>query len=102
MTRTSDPEDPSIAAAADWDLDQAWRTRLFRTIMDERKQRQQDLLSIEQEKKELEQQRMQVDRDRYDLENREVRILEAEPLIPIARQLQQMGTDINQFLPWIE
>jgi nucleotide-binding universal stress UspA family protein len=42
------------------------------------------------------------DRARYDLENREVRILEVEYLIPIAKQLQQMGTDINQFLPWVE
>lgn len=45
---------------------------------------------------------MQIDRARYDLENREVRIIEAEPLIPIARQLQDLGTNINQFLPWIE
>jgi hypothetical protein len=60
------------------------------------------LLLIEQKKKELEQQRMHIDRARYELENKEVWILEAEPLIPIARQLQDLGTDINQFLPWIE
>ena len=57
---------------------------------------------IEQKKKELEQQRMQGERARYDLEIREIKLLEAEPVTPIARQLQQMGTDINQFSPWVE
>ncbi|MFZ0510615.1 MAG: hypothetical protein WAM14_03330 [Candidatus Nitrosopolaris sp.] len=66
--------------------------------MQAKKQRRE----LEQKKKEPEQQRTQIDRARYDLENREVRILEAEPLIPVARQLQDLGTDINQFLPWIE
>jgi len=36
------------------------------------------------------------------LEIREIKLLEAEPLIPIARQLQDLGTDINQFLPWVQ
>ena len=36
------------------------------------------------------------------MEIREIKLLEAEPLIPIARQLQDLGTDITQFLPWVE
>jgi hypothetical protein len=71
-------------------------------VMEAKKQRRDELLLIEQKKKDLEQQRMQVDRARYGLEIREIKLLEAEPLIPIARQLQDLGTDINQFLPWVE
>lgn len=82
-------------------MDLGWST-VFRQIEEDKKQRRDELLLIEQKKKELEQQRMQIDRARYDLENREIRIIEAEPLIPIARQLQDLGTDINQFLPWVE
>jgi hypothetical protein len=57
---------------------------------------------LEQKKKELEQQRIQVDRARYDLQIREIKLLDAEPLILVARQLQDLGADINQFLPWVE
>jgi prefoldin subunit 5 len=78
-------------------MDLEW-SMVFEQVTEIKKQRRE----LEQKKKELEQLRMQVDRARYDLENREVRILEVEYLIPIAKQLQQMGTDINQFLPWVE
>jgi hypothetical protein len=74
----------------DQDLEEGW-SMVFEQVMEVKKQR-----------RELEQQRMQVDRARYDLEIREIKLLEAEPLIPIARRLQDLGTDINQFLPWIE
>jgi len=82
-------------------MDSSW-SMVFEQVIQAKKQLRDELLLIEQKKKELEQQRMQVDRARYDLEIREIKLLEAEPLIPIARQLQQMGTDINQFLPWVE
>jgi hypothetical protein len=72
-------------------MDLGW-SMVFEQVMEAKKQR------AEQKKKELEQQRMQVGGARYDLENREIKLLEAEPLIPIARQLQQIGTDIKQFL----
>jgi len=71
---------------------------IFEQVMEIKKQRRE----LEQNKKELELRKMQVDRARYDLEIREIKLLEAEPLIPIARQLQDLGTDINQFLPWVE
>jgi hypothetical protein len=66
-------------------IDLGWST-VFRQIEEDKKQRRDELLLIEQKKKELEHQRMQIDRARYDLENREARVIEAEPLIPIARQ----------------
>jgi hypothetical protein len=82
-------------------MDIGW-SMVFEEVMEAKKQRRDEERTLEQKKRELEQQRIQVDRARYDLEIREIKLLEAEPLIPIARQLQQMGTDINQFLPWIE
>jgi hypothetical protein len=82
-------------------MDLGW-SMVFGEVMEAKKQRRDELLLIEQKKRELEQQRIQLDRARYDLEIREIRLLEAEPLIPIARQLQDLGTDITQFLPWVE
>jgi len=75
---------------------------VFERVMEAKKQRRDEERTLEQKKRELKQQRMRVDRVRYDLEIREIKLLEAEPLIPIARQLQDLGTDINQFLPWVE
>jgi hypothetical protein len=94
------PEEPIIPATEV--QDESFMDLVFEQVMESKKQRRDELLLIEQKKKELEQQRMQVDRARYDLEIREVKLLEAEPLIPIARQLQDLGTDINHFLPWVE
>ena len=71
---------------------------VFEQVTEIKKQRHE----LEQKKREVEQHRIQVDWARYDLEIREIKLLEFEPLIPIARQLQQMGTDINQFMPWVE
>ena len=82
-------------------MDLGW-SMVFEQVMQAKQQLRERTLLIEQKEKDLEQQRMQVDRARYDLEIREIKLLEAEPLIPIARQLQDLGTDINQFLPWVE
>jgi hypothetical protein len=38
----------------------------------------------------------------YELDSREAKVCQVEPLLPLARQLQDLGTDINQFLPWVE
>ena len=51
---------------------------------------------------EIKKQRRELDQKKNELERVQIKLLEAEPFIPIARQLQQMGTDINQFLPWVE
>ena len=71
---------------------------VFEQVAEIKKQRRE----LEEKKRELQQQSMQLEQQRYDLEIREIKLLEAEPLIPIARQLQDLGVDINQFLPWIE
>jgi hypothetical protein len=71
---------------------------IFEQVTEIKKRRRE----LEQKEKELEQERMQDERARNDLEIREIGLLEVEPLILIARQLQDLGTDINQFLPWSE
>jgi hypothetical protein len=43
-----------------------------------------------------------IDQRNHDLEVRENKLLEIEPFIPLARQLQAMKIDITNFLPWVE
>jgi hypothetical protein len=93
-----DPEDPSIEI--DWDSDETWQRRFFRTIMDERKQRQEERQELEGERQQIAQIRRNIDQQKYDLEVRENKLIELEPFIPLAKQLQAMKIDITNFLPW--
>ena len=87
----SDSEISPITLGIDWD--QNWESRFWARIMDERRQRQQELLLIEQKRQELDveirqiaQIRRSIDQYRYDLQ-------ELEPFIPVAMQLQAMKID---------
>jgi prefoldin subunit 5 len=64
--------------------------------------RRHELELIQQKWQELEQEKKNIVQLRHDLEARENRLVELQPLIPSAKQLQAYGIDINQFLPWIE
>jgi len=63
-------------------MDSGW-SMVFEQVTEIKKQRHE----LEQKKREVEQHRIQVDWARYDLEIREIKLLEFEPLILIARQL---------------
>jgi hypothetical protein len=89
-------------------MDFGW-SMVFKEVREAKKQRRDELLLIDRKKRELEEQKRQidqefrsVDRAKYELDSREAKVCEVEPLLPLARQLQDLGTDINQFLPWVE
>jgi hypothetical protein len=93
----------------DWDSDENWQRRFWARIMEEKKQRERDILLMEEQRQELEEERgnlaqvmHSIDQRNHDLEVRENKLLEIEPFIPLARQLQAMKIDITNFLPWVE
>jgi hypothetical protein len=105
----SDSEDNEPSIEIDWDSDQNWQRRFFRSIMDERRRRKEQILLIDQktrelneEKQNLAQIRYSIDQQNHNLEVRENKLIELEPFIPLAKQLQAMKIDITNFLPWVE
>ena len=96
-----------------WDIDETWPTRLWQRIMEERKQRQQEILLIQQMKHELEEEKQQIAQTRHDLEVRESqfadtllqfdnRYCDILCLLPSLKELQSLGLDPHQILTWVE
>src|SRR5215831_2826216 len=84
-------------------------TPILEQIEQEKAQRQNERLSIQQDKeilarreKYLEDAKKEIDQARNDLDIRETRILQVEPLLPIARQLQELSLGFDDIIPWIE
>ena len=50
----------------------------------------------------LEDAKKEIDQARNDLDVRETRILQVEPLLPIAKQLQELSLGFDDIIPWIE
>jgi hypothetical protein len=103
-------EEPSIhtivessnSDAVDWDFDEAWRTRFLKTIMEERRQRSEELALIEHEtRKQIEQSKHNLDSASYSLEIREQKLLEVEPFLAMARQLRDMSLGFEELIPWV-
>ena len=84
-----------------WDSE-LWSSRIFHEIRTAKKERNDELLLIKHRRQELEEERQQIAQIRCNLEARESKVLELEPFIPLARQLQAMKIDITNFLPWVE
>jgi len=103
-----DSENPLVAVAIDWDSDQNWQTRFWARIMDERRQRQQELLLLGQKRQELEIERQQIaqirsniDQQKRELEVRQNKMIDYESLIPPARELRNCGITLELILPYL-
>ena len=84
-------------------------TPILEQIEQEKAQRQNERLSIQQDKeilarreKYLEDAKKEIDQARNDLDVREIKILQVEPLLPLARQLQELSLGFDDIIPWIE
>lgn len=105
----STPSDLTYSPGWDPDDDQAMRTRFWARIMEEKEEKRKTLQLIEQKTHELNQEKQNLAQIRYsidqwnnDLKARESKLIELEPFIPLAKQLQAMKIDIPNFLPWVE
>ncbi|MFZ0223268.1 MAG: hypothetical protein WAM42_16415, partial [Candidatus Nitrosopolaris sp.] len=85
-------EDPSIVLGIDWDSDQVWERRFIHYVMDDKKQRQQQLQLIERRQQELDEQKRQIENIRQDLEARENKL----------RHLKDIGISFDQALVWVD
>jgi hypothetical protein len=75
---------------------------ILRQIRREKDQRRHELLVIDRRKQKLSEWKKRLEQMQYDLTARESRILESEPFLPLARQLQEMKLALEDALPWIE
>ena len=75
-----DPENPPI----DWD--ETWQRRFWTRIMQEKKQRERDILLMEQQRQQIAQIRQSIDQQKYDLEAREAKLQSIQPLIPSVKE----------------
>ena len=78
----------------------AWM-RILNQIRKEKDQRRHELLLIDRKQK-LEEWKAKLDQKTKQLDSREARILEAEPFLAVAKQLQEMKLALEDALPWIE
>jgi hypothetical protein len=104
----SDEKEP-VTSEMDWDSDQFRWSRMMAEIRGAKEERRKELLSIDQnwqavnqKWQELTAEKQNLIQFKQNLDARESKLIEIEHLIPIARQLQQMGTDITNFLPYVE
>jgi hypothetical protein len=76
--------------------------RILNQIRKEKDQRRHELLLIDRRKQKLEEWKAKLDQKTKQLDSREAQILEAEPFLAVAKQLQEMKLALEDALPWIE
>jgi hypothetical protein len=98
----SDIEDRFDVERRAWDYyGFAW-TRILEQINQEKYQRKYEMRVIERRKQKLVEWKAKLDEKTKQLESREVRIIEAEPFLAVAKQLQNLGMDMEVTKHWIE
>ena len=81
-----------------------WST-ITKQIEKDKAQRRHELAVIEQRQRYLEIAKQEIDQARNDLDMRESKILQVEPFLPLARQIQDLSLTVDDIIPcfsWIE
>lgn len=86
----------------DWDSEQNWQRRFFKTVMDEKRCREDQIRLMRRQRQELDEQQKQINQQRENVETREKKLLSVEELIPSAKQLKDIGIDFVEALIWID
>jgi hypothetical protein len=96
----SNPANSSVG----WDPDDqtSVNRRFFKTILDERKRRQEEERSLEEQRAYLIQERHNIEEQKKTLEAREKKLLSVEDPIPSAKQLKEIGMGFVEALAWID
>ena len=87
-----------------WDPDDqtSVNRRFFKTILDEKKRRQEEEHSLEEQRAYLIQERHNIEEQKKTLEAREKKLLSVEDLIPSAKKLKDIGIGFVEALVWID
>jgi len=103
-----DSENPPASVPIGWDSDENWQRRFWARIMEEKKQRERDILLMKKQRQELEkerqhiaQTRQSIDQQKYDLEAREAKLQSIQLLIPSVKELQAMGVTFDLLIPYL-
>ena len=98
----------SSPSVAEMDWDDSWATRLWSRIQSEKKQREHELLLLQQGNQQLEVERQQMaqlrqnlDSRQNDLEARESKLQSILPLVPSCRELQAFGITFDLLFPYL-
>jgi hypothetical protein len=99
-------ENQSTLVEIDWD--KHWESRFWARIMEEKEEKRNQLMLIEQEFQELEKEKQQLEQIRNNIEQQkrdlkvmENRLIEYEPLIPSVKELQDWGITFTIIFPYI-
>jgi hypothetical protein len=98
----SQPGSPLPDSEMDWDSDENWQRRFFRTILDERKKREEQLRELNKEKQNLTQERYDFEEQKRQIRQTLEKLSEVESLISSAKQLKDIGIGFDQALVWID
>ena len=74
--RSALTEEPAESSEIDWDDEQLVRTRFFKTVLDERRQRQQEREELWIERQQLAHLRQNLDREKTELQAKEAKLAE--------------------------
>ena len=98
------PRSPISNPAVGWDPDDqtSVNRRFFKTILDEKRRRQEEERSLEEQRAHLIQERHNIEEQKKTLEAREKKLLSVEDLIPSAKQLKDVGMGFVEALVWID
>lgn len=86
----------------DWDSEENHQRRFWARVMDEKRERRQELQLIDRRQQELDEQKRQIENIRQDLEARENKLRSVEDLIPSSKYLKDIGIGFDQALVWID
>jgi hypothetical protein len=86
----------------DWDSEENHQRRFWARVMDEKRERRQELQLIERRQQELDEQKRQIENIRQDLEARENKLRSVEDLIPSSKYLKDIGIGFDQALVWVD
>jgi hypothetical protein len=94
-TPHSSPVQNSDDSSMGMDWDSNWATRLWQRILDEKRQLRDDRQELETIAQEVQVEKQNLIQFRQTLETREAKIIEAEPLIPSVKNLQNIGITLE-------
>lgn len=103
--RSTLPNSEDTPIGIDWDSDELWDRKFLKRIMDEKRERLQQLQLLGQRMQEFQEKEQRIAQREHDLEARETKLNEKlneiRPLIPSVRELQNAGVTFDLIMPYV-
>lgn len=103
--RSTLPNSEDTPIGIDWDSDELWDRKFLKRIMDEKRERLQQLQLLGQRMQEFQEKEQRIAQREHDLEAREAKLNEKlneiRPLIPSVKELQNAGVTFDLIMPYV-